>query len=166
MQNEQVSAEKSQKSRHLSTLDFYETLQVEYIQADLRHKIYPKLKDKAFWGRVAGGKKETIEKLSERNSLPSIFTDPAMLREFQKKVYCDQGFPAFRYKNDQDEQDQGYRDLQFYYLQGAEVRVDVDGEVLIGKVAKEFIPYKDTAVTVAVKGTEAKYSIKQVTRIL
>lgn len=168
MQNENISTDKPKqpKSRHLSTLEFYENLQVEFIVADLRHKIYPKLKDKAYWGRVKEGKKQTIEKLAERNALPSIFTDPAMLREFEKKIYRDQSHPLFTYRDEMHEMEQSYLDLKYYYNIGAEVRVDMDGDVSVGKVSKEYIPYKDVSVFVSIKGVENKYNIKQVTRIL
>src|SRR5215210_2726524 len=95
---ELTDEKKREKSRHLSILDFFETLQVEYILADLRHKIYPRLKDKAYWERVKLGKRATIEKLATKNSLPSIFTDKEMLSVFDKKVYRDVSYPLFTYR--------------------------------------------------------------------
>lgn len=169
MENVPVSNQeenKSLKSRHLSILDYFENLQVEYIQADLRHKIYPKLKDKAYWNRVKEGKKATIIKLSEKNSIPSIFSDDTMLRDFEKRVYRDVSYPIFTYRDEQHEMEQSYLDLRWYYNQGSDVRVDIDGDILIGKISKEFIPYKDNHVFVNVKGVETQYNIKQVTRIL
>jgi hypothetical protein len=157
---------KQPKSRHLPILDFYENLQIEYIQADLRHKIYPKLKDKAYWGRVKEGKKATIEKLSSKNNdLPSIFSDVDMLRAFEKRVYRDISYPLFTYRDDNHRLEQEFYDIKFYYNQGADVRIDLDGEVLIGKISKEYIPFNQQ-ISVTISGKENKYPIKFVTRIL
>jgi hypothetical protein len=161
----ETTQQKSQKSRHLSILDFFENLQVEYIVADLRHKIYPKLKDKAYWNRVKDGKKATIEKLAEKNSLPSIFTDEAMLRTFEKKVYRDVSYPLFTYRDENHKLEQEFYDLKYYYNKGSDVRVDVDGDVLIGKISEEYIPF-GTKLSVTINGAINKYSIKVVTRIL
>lgn len=159
-------AEKPKKSRHLSILDFFENLQVEYLQADLRHKIYPKLKDKAYWNRVKEGKRATIEKLAEKNSLPSIFTDEAMLRAFEKRVYREVSYPIFNYRDEKNRMEQEYYDIYFYYLKGADVRIDTErGEILIGKICREYIPFGGN-VTVSVNGKESAYSIKTVTRII
>lgn len=157
--------QKPTKSRHLSILDFIETLQLEYICADLRHKIYPKLKDKAYWQRVRDGKRATIEKLSEKNNLPSIFTDETMLRIFEQKVYRPVSYPLFNYKDEANKQAQEYYDHLYYYSKGAEVRVDLDGEVLVGKISGDYIPF-NMAVMVMIDGKATGYPTKIVTRIL
>jgi hypothetical protein len=154
------------KSRHLPILDFYENLQIEYIQADLRHKIYPRLKDKAYWQRVKEGKKATIEKLSAKNNdLPSIFTDTEMLRAFEKRVYRDVSFPIFTYRDENHKMEQEYYDLKYYYNIASDVRIDLEGEVLIGKISKEYIPFNQQ-LSITVQGKENKYPLKYVTRIL
>jgi hypothetical protein len=156
---------KPKKSRHLSILDFFDTLQVEYILADLRHKIYPRLKDKAYWNKVMVGKKATIEKLATRNSLPSIFTDDSMLRTLEKKVYRDSSYPLFTYRDEQHKMEQEYYDIKYYYLTGAEVRVEIYEDIKTGKVSKEYVPFANH-VFVIIDGKEEKYSIGKVTRIL
>lgn len=153
------------KSRHLSILDFIETLQLEYIVADLRHKIYPKLKDKAYWGRVKEGKKATIQKLAEKNMLPSIFTDEEMLRTLEQKVYRPVSYPLFTYRDDNHKMEQEYYDFLYYYLKGADVRVDDNGEVLVGKITKEYVPF-NTQIFVSIAGVERKFHYNTVTRIL
>lgn len=167
LQNSESAAKGNEvkKSRHLSILDFFENLQIEYIQADLRHKIYPKLKDKAYWGKVKEGKKATIEKLAEKNSLPSIFSDEMMLRTFEKRVYRDISYPLFTYRDENHKMEQEYYDLKYYYNQNADVRIDLDGEVLIGKISKEYIPFHQQ-LSITVQGKEEKYALKYVTRIL
>lgn len=156
----------SKKSRDLSILDFYEILQVEWICADLRRKIYPKIKDKNYWTRVAEGKKNTIQRLAEKNSLPSIFDDESMLRIFEKKVYKENAYPEFIYKNENNKNEQEYWDLHYYLYIYSEVRVIIAGETKLGKITKEFIPYKDVNVMVTVDGVEKPYSPSLVTRIL
>lgn len=156
----------SKKSRDLSILDFYEILQVEWICADLRRKIYPKIKDKNYWTKVAEGKKNTILRLAEKNSLPSIFDDESMLRIFEKKVYRENAYPDFVYKNEDNKIEQEYWDLHYYLYIYTQVRVNVAGEIKLGKITKEFIPYKDRYVMVTIEGEEKPYSPSLVTRIL
>lgn len=157
---------KRTKSRHLPILDFYEILQLEWICAGLRRKIYPRIKDKNYWERVQVGKKETILKLAEKNSLPSIFDDETMLRTFEKKIYKESSYPNFVYKDENNKHEQEFYDLQNYYLQGSDVRVLIDGDIKLGKISKAFIPYKDFNVSVTIEGKEGQYSTSIVTRIL
>ena len=155
------------KSRHLPLLDLFETLQVEYLVAELRHKIYPKVKDKKYWKeRVMDGKKASIEAIAEKNHLPTIFTDGEMLRSFEKKVYRDQSLPCFTYRDAEHEQAQSYWDLYYYYAIGSDVRVQVYDETKVGKITKEYIPYKDNTVFVNINGVQSEYPISSVTRIL
>ena len=165
-ENPELSLQKSIKSRHQRTLDFFNSLQLEYIQADIRTKIYPRLKDKAFWAKVKSGKKETIDKLADRNRIPSIFTDESMMKDFESKVYRDQSYPLFTYKDEKNKQEQEFYDLKYYYYSGSDVRVSEYGEQKIGRISKEFIPFVHNAVTVSVNGKETQYSISSVTRIL
>lgn len=165
-QQSENKATNTPKSRHLPILEYYEILQMEYLNAELRKKIYSRLKDKNYWAKVMDGKKETIIKLAEKNSLPSIFSDDTMLREFQKKLYKDIGAPNFIYKDEKNRQEQEYWDLIYYFAKSSDVRVEVNGEMKTGKITKEFIPYKDFNVTVTIEGEEKTYSISIVTRIL
>lgn len=158
--------DRPKKSRHLSIFDLFETLQIEFIVAELRHKTYPRIKDKIYWKKVMDGKKASIEKIAEKNSLPTIFTDQEKLREFEKKVYRDQSYPIYVYKNEENRQTQEYFDLQYYYYPNSEVRVQLYEETRVGKITREFIPYKDNYVWVTVKGKEEKHPITNVTRIL
>lgn len=164
---EELEEKKVAKSRHLPILDFYQTLQIEFIQADLRTKIYPKLKDKHYWGeKVREGKRATIEKLATRNNLPSIFTDESMLRDFEKKVYRDVSYPLFTYRDQNHQLEQSYYDLKYYYNLGSDVRVNLFEDVKTGKITKEYVPFRDNYVYVTIDGIEDKYSINIVTRIL
>lgn len=158
--------EKPKKSRHLSILDLFETLQIEWIVSELRHKTYPRIKDKLYWKKVMDGKKASIEKIAEKNSLPTIFTDQEKLREFEKKVYREQSYPIYVYKNAENEMQQSYYDLLYYFYINSDVRVQVYEETKIGKITREFIPIKDNHVWVTINGKEEKFSINVVTRIL
>jgi Mg2+ and Co2+ transporter CorA len=164
--SESDDQQKSKKSRHLPILDYFETLQIEYLVADLRHKIYPRLKDKTYWLRVKEGKKATIEKLATRNSLPTIFTDETMHREFEKKIYRDTSYPLFTYRDEDHKLEQEYYDLKYYYNIGSDVRIQIFEETKMGKISKEFIPFKDNVVTVTIAGVPEQHNINKVTRIL
>lgn len=153
------------KSRDLSLLDYFETLQIEWICADLRRRIYPKIKDKNYWTRVATGKRDTIERLAEKNKLFSIFDDENMLRKFEKEVYKENSFPEFVYKDENNKTEQKFWDLHSYLYINSNVRVMIAGETKIGKITRSFTPYKDVNVYVTIDGVEAHYSTSAVTRI-
>lgn len=154
------------KSRNISILSYFNILQIEYLQAELRSKIYPKKKDKKYWGeRVMEGKKTTIEEIAERNNIPSIFTDETMLREFQKKIYRDKSYPLFTYRDQEQKEQQEYLDLKYYYYVGSEVRIETLNEVMIGKVSREYTLH-DQLVYVEINGKEEKFPVSEVTRVL
>jgi len=157
---------KREKSRQLSAFEFYETIQIEYICAVLRATIYPKPKDKEYWNKVASGKKVTIETMSERNSLPSIFTDSDLHTALKRRIYRPNTYPQFIYRNEQQRQSQEYLDLLYYYEKGKEVRFDLNDEVKIAKVKE----YKPGTLTMLVEllenGEEMKVEVSQVSRIL
>lgn len=156
--------EKKEKSRHLPILEFFEILQVEFIMADLRYKIYPRVKDKTYWAKVKDGKRATIEKLAERNQLPSIFTDEYMLRLLEKKVYRDTGYPLFTYRNAQHKMEQEFYDFANYYFAGSDVRVEIFDESKIGKIVS-YMPFYTDAI-VEIDGNSEKHNINKITRIL
>lgn len=159
------SEEKRIKSRHLGTLEFFEILQIEWLNAELRHKIYPRLKDKKFWEKVLNGKKVTIEKIAEKNfGLPTIFTDENLRRDLEKKVYRDTTYPTFIYRNEEHKLEQEYYDMLYYYNKGTNVRCFIYEDVKIGKVVS-YKPF-ETFITVLVDGKEEKLPTSKVARIL
>lgn len=156
---------KKEKSRHLSVYQFFQILQLEWIVADLRSKIYPKKKDKEYWNKVKEGKEKIFEQIAEKNHLPTIFSDEEMRRLLEMEVYKPQGLPNFLYKNDENRGAQEPFDLTYYYSKGAEVRFDVFGEQKIGKV-KSYLPYQFTIIVTSLEGEDFTVRIESVTRIL
>lgn len=152
------------EKKRLSTYQYFETLQVEYICAKLRAKIYRSRKDKTYWNKVAEGKKITIEQIADRNKLPTIFTDLDLQETLNRRVYKEDTYPNFVYRNETHKLAQENLDLQYYFYRGSEVRVDLNGEVAVG-VIKKFSPYR-TVILIIVKGEEVEYQISNVVRIL
>jgi hypothetical protein len=156
----------SNKSRSLTVYQFFQMLQVEWLVADLRSRIYPKAKDKEYWNKVKEGKKKKIEGIADKNHLPTIFTDEEMKRIFELKIYNDKGIANFHYKDEAQREAQEPLDLTYYYSKGTEVRFDIFGEQKIG-IVKSYLPYKET-LTVMEPIEVVKYLVptREVTRIL
>jgi len=153
------------KTRHLTTYEFFEAIQVEYICCLLRSKIYKKVRDKIYWSKVAEGKKAVIESISSRNGdLPTIFSDSDLLQALQRRVYNDNGTPYFSYKDKDHKLVQEYFDLLYYYSLGSQVRYDVGLGLQIGKI----ISYKPFSKTITVETNEEKIDLEvfKVVRIL
>lgn len=90
-----MSIEKG-KSRSLSTAEYFIVIQMEYLQAEFRRKIYFSPKDKKYYDKVITYKKQTIEKIAERNELRSIFTSKEKMEEIKKRCFRNgNGFPLF-----------------------------------------------------------------------
>lgn len=155
---------KKSKSRNLSVYEFFQILQVEWLMADLRTRLYPKKKDKEYWGKVREGKRQVIDNIAEKNQLPTIFTDDDMKRSFESKIYNPSGLPTFAYKNEENRKAQEPLDLLYYYHKGADVRFEWYNEIKVGKV-KSYLPYGET-VTVEHEGKDVVLPCSQVTRIL
>ncbi len=153
------------KSRFLSTYELYEVLQIEHICAILRARIYPKSKDKEYWNKVAEGKKTTINTISSRNhDLPNIFTDTDLKAALERRVYRENTYPQFVYRDEEHKQSQEYLDLCYYYNKGTDVRFTLDDEIKVGKV-KEYRPFSSTLL-VTYNGEDLKVPVNGCVRIL
>lgn len=163
--NANTNKAKVNKSRHLSVYQFFEILQLEYLVAELRMRIYPKPEDKAYWGKIMDGKKRKVESIAVSNQLPSIFDDDDMLSAFKKRIYNIKGAPTFIYTNDEQKEKQEPIDLVYYYYKGTEVRFEHDCEVKIGTIIS-YIPYYPTIKVSLQTGEEIQLSTETVSRIL
>ena len=153
------------KSRYLTPFQYFETIQLEYICADLRSKIYIKKQDRDFWKKVSEGKRVTIEKISDRNHLPNIFTDSDLLSSLERRIYRDETYPIFIYKDEEQKLSQEYLDLLYYYYEGVEVRfVNEVGESCIGKV-KKYKPFS-SSIVLLYNNTEVETKVSSTRRIL
>lgn len=154
------------KTRHLSTFEFFEVVQIEYLCAVLRARIYVRTKDKSYWNKVAAGKRQIIETIAARNTLPSIFTDSDLETALSERIYCENSHPNFCYKDEAQRTDQEYYDLLYYYNKGCDMRFDNDGDVMIGKVIS-YTPFdKKIKLKLQSSETTVEIAIDKVTRIL
>lgn len=152
------------KTRFLTTYEFFEIVQIEYICSILRARVYPKPKDKEYWNKVAEGKKRTIETIANRNRLPSIFTDSDLEAALSRRVYRENTFPIFCYRDEEQKLNQEYFDLLYYYSKGIDVRFDIGNGIQVGKV-KQYTPF-DKNLTIEVDGVDIKVPVKDTVRIL
>jgi hypothetical protein len=152
------------KSRKQTVYEFFQTLQVEWIVADLRSRIYPQASDKSYWTKVKEGKKIKIETIAEKNFLPTIFVDSEMKRALENKVYNAKGVPAFLYKDPAHERMQRPLDLTYYYAKDADVRFESYGDLKIGKI-KSYVPFSETIVLIS-EEKEITVPTEEVTRII
>lgn len=154
------------KSRTLGIVDYYEALQVEWIVADLRQRIYTEPSDRNYYERVKFGKRETIEKISKskNNKLPTIFDDEDYKHDLEQRVYRENSHPVFVYRDDAHRMIQEPRDLLYYYAIGSDVRCTINEEIYLGKI-KAYTPYSNS-ITIVINDKPNVLSIKQVVRIL
>lgn len=152
------------KSRDLTIVEFFNKLQEEYIVAELRRKIYPKVKDKKFWEKVMEGKRRKINDISLRNSLPNIFNNEKVKEKKYSCVYRESGFPNFIYKDCEDETQIAEFDKKYYYNIGSQVRVFDNGELLIGKI--DLVDFEAGEIVVDLDNDKRSFDIKLITRIL
>lgn len=167
----QEEAVKKPKSRNLSIFEFYKILQLECIVAELRTKIYPKIKDKNFWKGVYENKKVTVLDISARNPvdnqpLPSIFSDEEILADYRKEIFGTGGYPKFIYKNADQEHSQSYLDHICYYSRGTDVTCLYFNEVRLGKVKFHQPNSKTVSVIFPDTPQGIELPITNVTRIL
>ena len=83
-------------TRHLSVAEYFLQVQKEYLIADFRRKIYFSPKDKNYYTKVCGYKKNRIDKISERNKLHSIFNSEEKLNELRHELFDSFGRPKFQ----------------------------------------------------------------------
>lgn len=117
-----------EKTRDLPLLDFFSQLQLEYVVAGLRYRIYKREKDKAFWkDRVMVGKRQKIEDISERNpNLMTIFNSQSEMQRFKDMVYKPWGLPDFYYRDKEQRAELEIKDILNYFAHNQEFLVKTD----------------------------------------
>ena len=83
------------QQRHLSVAEYFLQIQKEYLIADFRRKIYYSPKDKAYYKKVMGYKKDKINAIAERNHLKSILNDVDKYTELRNLLFDSNGKPRF-----------------------------------------------------------------------
>lgn len=160
---------KPQKTRDLHIYDFLEVLQIEYINAELRGKIYPNAGDKAFYReKVMYHKKKKIQDICSRNpQLPNIFNSEDEKKRIIDRVYGEWGLPNFYYKDDQHKTSFVNQDFYNYFMQDSLIRIRLSKEsTAIGTLVK--VDRKNNIAIVKVRGEEhhRKVSLDHIARIL
>lgn len=158
------------KNRDIPITEYLDILQKEFLVAEIRHKIYPKISDKTFWGKVMEGKKRKIEDICHRNRIENIFNSETEKRRICDLIYNQVGLPNFLYKDENQRIGNGdfpgleETDIANYYSLNSEVRVDFDGERLFGKITD----FDFDRTTIEIKTEKGIFDChrKTVTRIL
>lgn len=99
------------QQRHLSVAEYFLQIQKEYLIADFRRKIYYSPKDKAYYKKVMGYKKDKINAIAERNHLKSILNDVDKYAELRNLLFDSNGKPRF---------EMTVEDVKNYYCVGNE----------------------------------------------
>ena len=146
------------KDRDLSKLDFLDNLQLEYFINEIRSRIYPSPNDKRYYKKVMNFKKEKIIDVAAENSLDCIFTSDDLHAEVKSLVYPENGFPHFKSVSEQD--------IDFYYLEGSDVRVKIEENNRVGKIEKGNLKKKIIYVKLRGEKETKQFSAEVVTRIL
>jgi len=154
------------KTRHLSIYEFFEVLQLEYLTAELRRKIYSKQKDREYYTKVMEWKRRKINDIAVRNSLPSLFTDDTTKQTLYQKLYNEKGLPNFVYRDDKDREQFSQQDVEAYYSVGATVKIHNADEIIIGEIYE--VNFEKGVIFIKPKGQEEcrPHSIENVTRIV
>ena len=118
------------KSRDQKFYEYFETLQKEWIVADLRRKIYADLSKKQKSEEIMKGKFVKIKDISIRNRLATIFPEMEKIGScfYDKKlrvrlfndIYPETGFPNFIYRDEKHKDQLEKFDIKNYFWLGSE----------------------------------------------
>lgn len=154
------------KDRHLPPLMYLNQLQLEYICSELRSKIYPSKKDKDYYRKVMSFKKNKIEDVSFKNSLPTIFTDEEVKKDFYRQIYNKQGLPNFLYRDTKNKSDFELLDIQHYYHKNSEIKLYIKDKIVFGKIINININSRLVEVSSLEEDYCGIFHMNEVTRIL
>lgn len=134
------------KSRELKFSEFFETLQIEYIIAELRYRIYPKGGRRNKSKDIMEGKYKKIADIAIRNHMDTIFKDIALgekvfysenLRNrLYGRVYPKFGYPNFVYRDVTQKNLLADFDRDCYYKIGSRFIVEGVGEGILKDVSE------------------------------
>ena len=154
------------KVRNLSIFQYLQTLQIEYIVAELRRKIYIKKKDREYYTKVLDSKKVKITDICLRNSLPSIFTNEPTKEELYREVYKEYGYPNFHYSDRFDDREFRVKDFYHYYAKKTEFKVKSDTTFLNGTLVS--VDQEKGVAVMKIRGQEGTkpVSLDSIARII
>lgn len=138
-----------------SIIEYFESLQIEYLITQIRRKIYTTASDKRHYDKVMNLKEEKINDIAIKNSLKTIFNSPEKKAELIAKVFPTKGLPQFgKYLRTQD--------ITNYYSKGATVKVYSDMRADMEDFHLAKIQDYDISTKVVVLRYEADNSIQAV----
>jgi len=121
------------KSRDIPLTQLYSQLQLEYISYFLRSKIY--CKDFAEnYRTICEAKKLKIDKISSRNTLPSIFNNEETKERYIKEFLNEFGVPSFTYRDAAIDKKMSCWDRWYYFCKGTSVKLSNDNSTVLGIV--------------------------------
>lgn len=148
----------SEKSRHISKMDFYLVLQKEYFVHYLRARIFPSPSDKRYHKKVMEKKKARISSMAAEFGLPTIFDQEDLYNEVRESIIPKRGLPAFEGVTEKDK--------RHYFDKGVDVAFDMEEERVMGTV--ERVDKKNGVAFVKLRGKNTTLPVfySALTRIL
>ena len=111
----------------MTKLDYLHKLETEYFEAEIRMKIHHSPKNKRFWSKVMGYKKEKILSISNEIDVDCIFTDIDTHKNTKKLVYPDD-------VNRNPKMFLSDEEMILYYSLGSDVKVFTENDTFLGKI--------------------------------
>lgn len=151
------------KSRDLSLTDFYSILQQEYISYYIRSKIYPaEYADK--YKNYCICKKEKIEKISQKNSLPSIFNSKSIKDRFLAEFFTEYGVPNFQYRDENSVRIMGKYDKIYYFKEGVSIKIRDNGDMFTTVVVKNIA--SQNSIVATLNGVTRQFGYEYISRLI
>lgn len=122
------------KDRDIPITDFYTNLQLEYLSYYMRSKIYKRPEDIKKFIDICVKKRRKIEGLSRKNCLPNIFNNELYKERYINLFIGEFGLPQFQYRDDYQRKVKGMWDRKYYFYEGTNVKVNIDGVIDVGVV--------------------------------
>ncbi len=122
------------KDRDIPITDFYTNLQLEYLSYYMRGKVYKRPEDLKKFTDICKKKREKIEGLSRKNCLPNIFNNRAYRDRYLNLFLGEFGLPQFQYRDEYQRKVKGMWDRKYYFHEGTNVKVNIDGFIDVGIV--------------------------------
>lgn len=159
----------NQSSRDLSIFDFFESLQKEYICAEIRTKIFQK-KYTLYWQNAMIGKRKKIEDIGSKNRLKTIFNSKEEYLKIFSQIIPEWGEPVFCYRDEVQKEKLERWDKIFFYNKKSEIKIlNENLTVSIGYIADNSMVMNEFPVlSVRVRGEKKFFLVplKRVMRIL
>lgn len=159
----------SRKSRDQKFREFFEVLQLEYIVAELRYRIYLDEEKKQKSLDIMEMKKKKILDIAVRNSMKTIFEDckigctsyydERLRKELYARIYPEIGLPNFIYRDDTHRRQIEFLDKKFYFSHGTVFNTP-DGQ---GQV--KWTDFINNTVKVEVNGSINIYPVDKIVRV-